>query len=157
MIPKKPIAIRSQIRWQEQPDLRPMEEAKARQYLEANGFLEQERFHTEKLFSAAMGLSALLEAVFPENALEDFLSAVFEEDLSLASHFVSDAYWIIGEPVPEHLSALAAFPDAWSELIDITAVLLEDGRDPASGPGKAMRISELLKNSHDTKAKKGSK
>lgn len=154
MIPKKPIAIRSQIRWREQPDLRPMEEAKARQYLEASGFLEQERFRTEKLFSAAMGLSALLEAVFPENALEDFLSAVFEEDLFAASRFVPDAYWIIGEPVPEHLSALAAFPDAWLELIDITAVLLEDS-GPASGPGKAMRISELLKNSHDTKAKKG--
>jgi hypothetical protein len=157
MIPLKPIAARPQVRWREPPDLRPMEEAEARQYLEANGFLERERFRPEKLFSAATGLSALLEAAFPENAVEDFLDAVFEEQTALAARSVSEAYWIIGEPVPEHLTALAAFPDAWLELISITAILLEDKDDPSSGPGKAIRISELLKNSHDTKAKKGTK
>ena len=128
----------------------PMKETEAKQYLEQNGFLEEQRFRSGKLFSAAMGLASLFGAVFKEEDTERFLDAVFDEDIALATRFVPEAYRILHEPVPNHLLALAAFPDIWSELISVTACLVEDPEEPdPSGPGRTARIAELLRTTNE--------
>lgn len=123
---------------------RPMPEPEARKYLTSAGFLTAENFQSEKLFSASMGLSTLLMAVYSDDYIEHFLDAVFNEDEDTIARCIAGAYRILEEPVPKHLTALAAFPGVWSEVICISSVLIEDEDDP-TGIERTRRISELLR------------